>query len=289
MSPARLTLLTTITMIAFAGNSLLCRFALSGGSIDAASFTTVRLVSGALTLAALVLVRGGGGRMAGNWLSAAALLGYAAGFSFAYVSLPTATGALLLFGAVQATMIGYGLFVGERPNAQQVGGIVLASGGLVVLFLPGLQAPPIVGALLMVGAGISWGVYSLRGRGRGDPSRETAGNFLRAAPLAMVISAVMLRSAHASPRGIVLAVASGAVTSGIGYATWYSVLPSLRATTAATVQLSVPAIAALGAVLLLREPITARLALSAAAVLGGVAWYTLSKRMPIATTPRARA
>ncbi len=289
MSPARLTLLTTITMIAFAGNSLLCRFALSGGSIDAASFTTLRLVSGALTLAALVLAGGGSGRITGNWPSAAALLGYAAGFSFAYVSLPTATGALLLFGAVQATMIGYGLFVGERPNAQQMGGIVLASGGLVVLFLPGLQAPPIGGALLMVGAGISWGVYSLRGRGRSDPSRATAGNFLRAAPLALVISAAMLRSAHAAPRGIALAVASGAVTSGLGYAMWYSVLPSIRATTAATVQLSVPAIAALGAVLLLREPITARLALSAAAVLGGVAWYTLAKRVPMDATPRARA
>lgn len=289
MSPARLTLLTTITMIAFAGNSLLCRFALSGGSIDAASFTTLRLVSGALTLAALVLAGGRSGRITGNWPSAAALLGYAAGFSFAYVSLPTATGALLLFGAVQATMIGYGLFVGERPNAQQMGGIVLASGGLVVLFLPGLQAPPIGGALLMVGAGISWGVYSLRGRGRSDPSRATAGNFLRAAPLALLISATMLRSAHAAPRGIALAVASGAVTSGLGYAMWYSVLPSLRATTAATVQLSVPAIAALGAVLLLREPITARLALSAAAVLGGVAWYTLAKRVPMAATPRARA
>lgn len=289
MSPARLTLLTTITMIAFAGNSLLCRFALSGGSIDAASFTTIRLASGAVALAALVLVRGGGGRISGNWPSAWALLGYAAGFSFAYVSLPTATGALLLFGAVQATMIGYGLFVGERPNAHQVGGIVLASGGLVVLFLPGLQAPPIVGALLMVGAGISWGIYSLRGRGRSDPSRETAGNFLRAAPLAMVISAMLLRSAQVTPRGIALAIASGAVTSGLGYATWYRVLPSLRATTAATVQLSVPAIAALGAVLLLREPVTARLALSAAAVLGGVAWYTLSKRVPGATTPRVRA
>lgn len=289
MPPARLTLLTTITMVAFAGNSLLCRFALSGGSIDAASFTSIRLVSGALALAALLLVRPDGRRIAGNWTSAAALLGYAAGFSFAYVSLPTATGALLLFGAVQATMIGYGLFVGERPNGRQVAGIVVASAGLVVLFLPGLQAPPVVGALLMIGAGVSWGVYSLRGRGRGDPTHETAGNFLRAAPLAVLISVAMLRSAHAAPTGLTLAVASGAITSGLGYATWYAVLPSLRATTAATVQLSVPAIAALGAVLILREPITMRLAFAAAAVLGGVAWYTLGKSPVRAAAERRRA
>jgi drug/metabolite transporter (DMT)-like permease len=279
-------------MLAFAGNSLLCRLALAGGSIDAASFTSIRIAAGAVALAALVLLRrrgaspgrrtpGGGstvrGSTGGNWLSAAALLGYAAGFSFAYVSLPTATGALLLFGAVQATMISYGLFAGERPNAQQVTGIVLASVGLVILFLPGLQAPPIGGALLMIGAGISWGVYSLRGRGRGDATRESAGNFARAVPMAAAISVIMARSAHVEARGLALAVASGAITSGLGYATWYTVLPSLKATSAATVQLSVPAIAALGAVLLLGEPITIRLALAATAVLGGVAWYTLAK------------
>ena len=217
------------------------------------------------------------------------MLGYAAGFSFAYVSLPTATGALLLFGAVQATMIGYGLFAGERPNVQQVTGMVLASVGLVVLFLPGLQAPPIGGALLMIGAGISWGVYSLRGRGRGDARRESAGNFARAVPMALAISVMMVRSAHVEARGLTLAVVSGAITSGLGYAIWYTVLPSLRATSAATVQLSVPAIAAIGAVLLLGEPITLRLALSASAVLGGVAWYILAKGAAVAPRRGVRA
>ncbi len=277
MPPARLTLLTAIAMIAFAGNSLLCRLALTGTAIDAASFTTIRVASGAITLAVLVVLRRGEVRPGGNWISAMSLLAYAAGFSFAYVSLPTATGALLLFGAVQATMIGYGWLVGERPNAMQVGGILLASAGLIALFLPGLHPPPVAGALLMVGAGCSWGMYSLRGRGRGDATRATAGNFLRAVPLTLAISLVMWRSASLDARGVVFAILSGAVTSGVGYAVWYTVLPSLRATSAATVQLSVPAIAALGAVALLGEPISLRLALSAGAVLGGVGLYILSK------------
>ena len=289
MPPAQLTFLTTITMLAFAGNSLLCRLALSGGSIDAASFTSIRIAAGATALWALDFLRRGSGGPAGNWLSSAALLGYAAGFSFAYVTLPTATGALLLFGAVQATMIGYGLFAGERPNVQQVTGMVLASVGLVVLFLPGLQAPPVGGALLMHGGGISWGVYSLRGRGRGDARRESAGNFARAVPMAAAISVMMVRSAHVEARGLTLAVVSGAITSGLGYAIWYTVLPSLRATSAATVQLSVPAIAAIGAVLLLGEPITLRLALSASAVLGGVAWYILAKGAAVAPRRGVRA
>lgn len=277
MSSARLTLLTAITMIAFAGNSLLCRLALATTTIDAASFTTIRLASGAVMLAVLVSRRSPGARFGGNWLSALALLAYAAGFSFAYVSLPTATGALLLFGAVQATMIGYGLYVGERPNVWQYAGILLALAGLFVLFLPGLEAPPVGGAILMIGAGASWGVYSLRGRGRGSPTSETAGNFVRAVPLALVISALMFRTTQFDAQGLLFAVASGAVTSGLGYAIWYTVLPSLRATTAATVQLSVPAIAAFGGVLILGEPITPRLALASGAILGGVAFYIINK------------
>lgn len=277
MAPARLVFLTAITMIAFAGNSLLCRLALTSSTIDAASFTTIRLASGAVMLAVLASRRIQGARFGGNWLSASALLAYAAGFSFAYVSLPAATGALLLFGAVQATMIGFGLYVGERPNVWQYAGILLALTGLLVLLLPGLEAPPLGGALLMMTAGISWGVYSLRGRGRGHPTQETAGNFLRAVPLALVISAVMFRTARYDAHGVMLAVASGAVTSGLGYAIWYTVLPALRATTAATVQLSVPAIAALGGVLVLGEPITPRLALASCAILGGVAFYVVNK------------
>ncbi len=277
MLSARLTLFTSIAMVAFAGNSLLCRLALTASSIDAASFTTIRVLSGAIALAILMSLRSREFALGGNWVSAASLLIYAAGFSFAYVSLSTATGALLLFGAVQATMIGYGLVSGERPNARQLFGILLALAGLLVLFLPGLEKPPLVGGLLMVGAGISWGVYSLRGRGLGDATQATAGNFVRAVPLAVIISIAMWRSTSLDSVGVLYAVASGALASGLGYAIWYTVLPSLRATSAATVQLSVPAVAAVGGVIFLGEPISLRLALASCAILGGVGIYILSK------------
>lgn len=269
-------------MIAFAGNSLLCRVALKHSSIDAASFTTIRLVSGAITLwlVAQMTRRAQTGR--GNWRSACALFAYAAGFSFAYVSLPAATGALLLFGAVQATMIGYGLWRGERLRALQLGGLVLALGGLVALLLPGLSAPPLSGSLLMLGAGIAWGVYSLRGKGAGDPTRVTAGNFLRAVPITVALSLLMHDSASVDSAGFWYAIASGALTSGIGYAIWYTALPALRATSAATVQLSVPVIAALGGIVFLGESVSLRLVLASAAVLGGIALVILAK-------PAARA
>ncbi len=282
MSPARLVLFTALAMIAFAANSLLCRLALTATDIDPASFTTIRLISGAVVLAVLVSLRNRKFVMGGNWLSAASLLVYAAGFSFAYVSLSTATGALLLFGAVQATMIGYGLASGERPNNRQLFGIGVALVGLLVLFLPGLEAPPLVGALLMIGSGIAWGVYSLRGRGVGDATQATAGNFLRAVPLALVISVVMWSSLNVDAAGALYAVLSGALASGVGYAVWYTVLPLLRATTAATVQLSVPALAAFAGVIFLAEPISLRLALAAFATLGGVAVYILSQEKSMA-------
>jgi drug/metabolite transporter (DMT)-like permease len=278
MSYTRIVLLTTLTMIAFAGNSLLCRIALKHTTIDAASFTAIRLVSGALVLWLIVRMRRGTCTGGGNGWSALALFAYAAGFSYAYVSLPAATGALILFGAVQATMIGYGLWVGERLLQRQLVGLVLALGGLVGLLLPGLSAPPLHGAVLMLVAGVAWGIYSLRGKGAGDPTRVTAGNFLRAVPVAAVLSLLMLDYASLDRAGFWYAVSSGAVASGIGYAIWYTVLPALKATTAATVQLSVPVIAAVGGIAFLGEPITMRLALASVAILGGIALVIVSRK-----------
>ncbi|MBX3712597.1 MAG: DMT family transporter [Lysobacter sp.] len=270
MSGTRLWLLVAAAMLAFAGNSVLCRLALRDGGIDAASFTTLRLVSGAAVLWLIVRLRCGA-RSGGDMLSAFALFAYAAGFSFAYLTLPTGTGALLLFGAVQAIMIGRGLMAGERLAALQWCGLVLALGGLAGLLLPGVSAPPPGGALLMVVAGIAWGVYSLRGRGAGDAIAKTAGNFMRAVPFALALSLFLLRDARADSVGIACAVASGALTSGIGYAIWYTALPHLRAASAATVQLSVPALAALAGIVLLGEPPTWRLLFATLAILGGIA------------------
>lgn len=270
-SNPRTVILTLVAMLAFAGNSLLCRAALQDGDIDAASFTAVRLVSGALVLWLLVRLRYAADEGAGNWPSALALFVYAAGFSFAYISLDTGIGALLLFGAVQATMIGYGLYQGERFSRWQQLGLVLAIAGLVGLLLPGISAPPLLGSLLMLSAGVAWGMYSLRGRGAGQPTRVTAGNFLRAAPVALVLAVALLSQQSLSTQGLLYAVASGALASGMGYAIWYAVLPRLQATSAATIQLSVPVIAAVGGVILLGEALSLRLVLASIAILGGIA------------------
>lgn len=278
MSPPRVFLLTLLAMLAFAANSLLCRAAFHGSTIDAASFTTLRIAAGAATLWLIVRLRDGPGRAAGNWPSALALFGYAAAFSFAYVSLAAATGALLLFGAVQATMIGAGLARGERLRGLQVLGLACALSGLVGLLLPGLSAPPLRGALLMLAAGVCWGVYSLRGKGAGDPLRVSAGNFLRALPFALALSAAMLPWARIDLAGAALAVASGALASGVGYAIWYAALPALHVTTAATVQLTVPVIAALGGFALLGEPPTPRFVIAAVAILGGIALVVAPRR-----------
>lgn len=271
MSSSRTLLLTALAMLAFAANSLLCRLALRDTGIDAASFTSVRLISGAITLWLIVRMRNGSALRAGNWISAAALFVYAAAFSFAYLSLSAATGALLLFGAVQATMIGVGLWRGERLVRRQTLGLVLALGGLLGLQLPGLSAPPPFGAALMLSAGAAWGVYSLRGRGVADAAAATAGNFLRAAPLALLLSALQVSSQHLDAHGLAYALVSGALTSGVGYVVWYSALPGLKATQAATVQLSVPVITALGGIALLGESLSWRLVLAAVAILGGIA------------------
>jgi drug/metabolite transporter (DMT)-like permease len=270
-------------MLAFAGNSLLCRVALKGGAIDAASFTSVRLVSGTITLAILVWLRSKQSeqplrltRLPGDGWSALALFVYAAGFSFAYLSMAAATGALLLFGAVQATMITWGLYQGERMRKLQLGGFALAVAGLVVLMLPGVATPGLAGSAAMLGAGVAWGAYSLLGRrkpapGGADPTAVTAGNFIRSVPMALVLSAMALPQLNLTSSGVLYAVASGALTSGVGYAVWYRVLPTLQATHAATVQLSVPVIAALGGIVLLGEAATWPMALSGCAILGGIA------------------
>lgn len=270
--------LTTAAMLAFAGNSLLCRVALTETGIDAASFTAIRIASGALALAVFLAWRRRTRRVGGSWTSALALFVYAAGFSFAYISLTAATGALLLFGAVQCTMIGYGLFRGERMNAFQFGGLLLAACGLVGLLLPGLTAPSVSGAALMLGAGVAWGVYSLRGRGATEGTFETGGNFIRAVPLALVLVAASWPALQLDAAGIGYAVASGVLASAMGYAIWYAVLPALQATSAATIQLTVPALAAAGGVVLLGEPLSLRLVLASAAILGGVAVYILGKK-----------
>ena len=285
ISRPRLSILTLLAMLAFAANSVLCRLALKQTTIDAGSFTAIRLVSGAVVLWLLVMLRGGIRTRApvgkGSWPSACALLAYAFGFSFAYVNLSTGTGALLLFGAVQVTMVGHGLRTGEYLGVRQWLGLLLACAGLVVLLLPGVSMPPLGSALLMLGAGVAWGVYSLRGRGEGKPLEATAGNFMRAVPIALLLAACLHRDIALDLAGICYAIASGALASGIGYAIWYSVLPSLKATTAATVQLGVPVIAALAGALLLAEPLTPRLLLAAVAVLGGIVLVML-RRVPAA-------
>lgn len=282
----RIIVLTALAMVAFAGNSLLCRAALNSTSIDAASFTSIRLISGAVMLWLIVRLRFGGKAIpkeacfaiAGNWLSALALFVYAAAFSFAYVSLPAATGALLIFGAVQATMIGRGIWAGERLGKLQGAGMALAFAGLLVLLFPGLSsAPPLGGAVLMMVSGVAWGIYSLRGQSAGDPTRVTAGNFLRAVPMTVVLSLLMLRGTSLDAAGVGYAVASGGLASAIGYAIWYTALPGLKATQAATVQLTVPVIATMGGIAFLGEPLSWRLALASVAILGGIVLIVLER------------
>ena len=274
--PWRLPALTTLAMLAFTGNSLLCRLALRETTIDAASFTSLRLGSGALVLVLLLAWRHRGLQaaakpwQAGDWRSALALFAYAAGFSYAYISLTAATGALLLFGVVQTSMIGWGLWRGERLHALQWLGLAGASAGLVWLLLPGLALPSLAAGGLMACAGVAWAVYTLRGRGAGDATAVTAGNFMRAAPLALALSALTWTQARWDSAGVMLALASGALASGLGYAVWYTALKGLTATRAAILQLTVPALATAGGVLLLGEPLTAHLLGASAAVLGGV-------------------
>jgi drug/metabolite transporter (DMT)-like permease len=288
-SGAKTAILTAAAMLGFAANSLLCRAALRGGTggaeIDAASFTAIRLATGAAVLVAIVTARKGSVRGEGTWWSALALAGYAVAFSFAYLEIGAAAGALLLFGAVQLTMITGGLLRGERPTPRQWVGWLLAIAGLVVINAPGLDPAPVYpadrsesvplhyrGALLMMAAGVAWGIYTLRGRGITRPLVATAGNFARSVPIAALLVAIAFATrAHASPLGIALAAASGGVASGLGYSLWYGAVPSLGATRAAVVQLSVPVITALAAIVILDEPLRTTIAIGGAAIVGGLA------------------
>ena len=285
-------------MVAFASNSLLCRAALKQTRLDAASFTLVRIFSGAAALWIVVEARRRftGHRhdstkvqktpqtawiKAGNWTSSFALFVYAAFFSLAYNTLSAGTGALLLFGAVQATMILWGLRKGEQLDTVQIAGLVVAMTGLIVLLLPGLSAPPLIGSVVMLAAGVAWGVYSLRGANVSDAIAATAGNFLRAIPFAILTSLIAIRRTNLDSLGLIYAVTSGTVTSGLGYVIWYAALPCLKATSAATVQLSVPVLAATGGILFLHESITVRYVLASLAVLGGIFLVVIEKQQPM--------
>jgi len=272
--------LTALTLVAFAGNSVLCRLALGDSTIDAAAFTTIRLLTGALTLLALAGARDRRlpRRQHGNWVSAFVLFAYAVAFSYAYLSLGAGTGALILFGAVQATMIAVGLHAGERPSRVEWAGLLVALAGVIWLVLPGLTAPSPAGTGLMALAGVAWGVYSLRGRRTRDPLPETAGNFLRSVPMVAVVALLAADEIHLTGRGFVLATASGALASGVGYVIWYAALRGLTATRAAIVQLAVPVLAASGGVAFLAETITTRLVVAAVLILGGVGAASASRR-----------
>ena len=271
-------MLTVLALLAFAANSLLCRLALGGALIDAASFTTVRLAAGAFTLALIVAPRWRAhGRAKADWRAVAMLFAYMVFFSFAYLTLSAGTGALILFGAVQLTMLIIGLHNGERFPVLSWVGLALAFLGLVYLVSPGLTAPNPLGAALMAIAGIAWGCYSLLGRGAADPIEATANNFILSVPLAIVVSLLFINRLHGSWEGIALAATSGAITSGLGYVIWYAALRRLTATRAAVVQLAVPVIAACGGVILLSEEITLRLLLASAATLGGI-WIVMLQR-----------
>ncbi|HBH61984.1 MAG TPA: EamA family transporter [Nitrospiraceae bacterium] len=267
-------ILTAFTLIAFAANSLLCRMALGGNLIDPVSFTAIRLVSGAVALATLshMLSKSNAPlNTGGSWGSGFALFAYATAFSLAYKSLSTGMGALILFGAVQVTMIGAALKSGENLRPAQWAGSAAAVGGLIYLVLPGLSAPDPIGALLMCCAGIAWGVYSIRGRGVSAPVPITAGNFLRSAPMALIASGAALSSVHLERSGILLALISGIVTSGLGYVLWYRALRSLTTTQASVVQLLVPVLAAFGGITFLSEHVSVRLIAASTLILGGVA------------------
>ena len=273
-------LLTTFALTAFAFNSILCRLALGNELIDASSFTSVRLLSGAITLLVILAVSSKNKNddlKRGNWVSAFFLFGYAICFSFAYIGLTTATGALILFGIVQATMIISALVQGERPTLFEWIGLILALGGLVYLVFPGLESPPIISSILMAFAGIAWGFYTLRGKGSENPLADTTGNFIRTIPFVFVASLPFIYRINLSNKGILFAVLSGAIASGIGYAVWYAALEYNTATRAAILQLSVPVIAAIGGLVFLSEIISMRLIIASLLILGGIALVVLAR------------
>ena len=276
----RIILLTIFALVAFAFNSILCRLALGNETIDAVGFTTIRLASGAITLSiiSVILNRKQTDFKRGNWLSAFFLFAYAVCFSFAYLKLTTATGALILFGSVQMTMICLALIKGERPKALEWLGLFLAFGGLIYLVFPGLSAPPFAYSILMMFAGIAWGFYTLRGKGSEKPLADTTGNFIRTAPMILLVCLLFLSDIQISSKGTIFAVLSGAIASGIGYSVWYAVLKHHTATRAAILQLSVPAIASVGGVIFLAENLSFRIILASGLILGGIGLAIIAKR-----------
>ncbi|MEO9825257.1 MAG: DMT family transporter [Paracoccaceae bacterium] len=279
---ARLFLLTTLAMIAFAANSILNRAALADGEAGPAAFAAIRTLSGAICLFALVSARRGIPTLTSpkRWIGTGALTLYMLGFSFAYIALDAGTGALILFGGTQITMFAGALIAGERPSAARWIGALIAFAGLIWLLWPGAAgAPNVSPALLMAAAALGWGIYSLVGRGVADPLQETAANFICAAPITLLLFAVMFDGI--TSRGLILAVVSGALTSGLGYALWYAILPRFDASVAALSQLTVPIIAAFGGALLLAEPPTSRLIVATALVIGGVAFGILGGQRKI--------
>jgi len=271
VSALTMPVLVLASLLAFAANSVLCRLALAPGLIDPVSFTTLRIASGAVVLLGVLVLRGAFNVPDFRPASSFALFLYAIAFSVAYVTLPAASGALLLFGSVQITMIGAGLIKGERPSIQTWLGILLAVGGLVWLLAPGVQAVPLLPAGAMMLSGMAWACYSLLGARRGDPVLATAWNFVGAVPFACAASLMARSQFHVTAEGALWAVISGGLTSGLGYVVWYRVLPALPTTTAAALQVSVPVLAALAGVLLLGEPLAPRLVLAGVVVLGGIA------------------
>jgi drug/metabolite transporter (DMT)-like permease len=282
----RTALYTSIALVAFAGNSILCRLALGQAAVDAATFSAVRLISGAITLGLITrFSQPTAIRESGTWLSAAMLFLYAVPFSFAYISLTTGTGALILFGCVQVTMIVSALWSGERPHPLQWLGLAVALAGLVYLVFPGLAAPSPRGSGLMAIAGVAWGVYSLLGRGAKDPLAQTAANFIRSVPFVLGVSLLSIPMFSVSTDGFLLAIASGALASGLGYVIWYLALRGLTTTRSAVVQLAVPVLAAAGGVMFMSETISMRLLLSATTILGGVGLALIGRERHAA--PRA--
>ena len=268
-----------MALIAFAANSVLCRLALGEGSIDAASFTAIRLLSGALVLLLLLTLKNKNESAAsrGSWLASLMLFVYAITFSFAYISLDTGTGALILFAWVQISMILLSLVSGNRLHLSEWAGVFIAFAGFVYLMLPEVSSPSVTGFVLMTIAGIAWGVYSLKGRGSGNPLMDTAYNFLRTVPLVVILLIIAMHDAQYTTEGIWLAVLSGAIASGVGYTIWYKALRGLSTTQAAVVQLLVPVIAAFGGVVFVSEVITVRLTLSALMILGGILLVVLGR------------
>ncbi len=292
MMTLKTSLLSTVALIAFAGNSVLCRLALANGTIDPASFTSVRLMSGAVTLLLLVLIAKlnrqhshssdgdsslGQPLIKAGWLGPLSLFVYAALFSFAYITLDTGVGALILFGFVQITMIGISVFRGNRPSLLEIAGLSLACSGLVYLVYPELSTPSVTGFVMMAFAGIGWGLYTVNGQGSLTPLRDTASNFVKAAPFAILLAVIFFGASQLSAQGLMLAIASGAITSGMGYAVWYAALRDLSSTQAGVLQLLVPIIAAVGGVLFANEALSSRLIISATLTLGGILIVMLAK------------